>query len=89
MSHPQTTMQLLHKALAQNPSGKFWSEQLQMSRSALAVSKVRGRLSPTIAGNLARLLGEDIGYWVQVAALEAEPPTYGRNKLVSLLVRNS
>lgn len=80
----ETTIQLLEKALKREPSQKFWCEQLQMSRSALAVSKVRQRLSPTIAGNLARLLGEDEGYWVAIAALEAEPDTYGRAKLMSM-----
>lgn len=85
----KTTMQLLHKALAQEPSASFWCRELQMHRTTLTASKMRGRLSPTIAGNLARLLGEDVSYWVNVAALEAEPPTYGREKLRSMLLRNS
>lgn len=79
----QSTMQLYHKAMAQEPSAKFWCEQLGVSRNTLAVSKIRGRLSPTVAGNLARLVGEDEQFWVAMAALEAEPASYGKQKLLS------
>lgn len=81
----QSTMQLLHQALALNPKQSFWSEQLQTSKHAIAVAKLRGRLSPVIAGNLARLLGEDIQKWVAIAALEAEPESYGKRKILSTL----
>jgi len=38
-------------------------------------------LSPTIAGHLALLLGEDESYWIAIAALEAEPESPGRERL--------
>lgn len=81
----ETTLNLLHRALAQNNSQAFWSEQLHMGRNALANAKLRGRLSPTVAGNLARLIGEDATYWTALAALEAEPDSYGRRKLMSTI----
>lgn len=80
----KSSIQLYHRAMAQTPSAKYWCEQLGVSRNALATAKLRGRLSPTIAGNLARLLGEDIDEWIVIAALEGEPPSYSRNKLMTM-----
>lgn len=80
----QTTMNLYYKAMAKEPSAKFWCEQLGVSRNTLAVAKIRGRLSPTVAGNLARLLGEDEKTWIAVSAIEGEPNSYGKNKLLSI-----
>lgn len=80
----QTTMELLQTALTtREMNASQWCENLQMSRSALAVAKVRGRLSPTIAGNLARLMGEDETTWIAIAAMEAEPDSYGKAKLLN------
>ena len=79
-----TTMDLLGKALNErNMSQAEWCRQLQMNRTALAVSKVRGRLSPTVAGNLARLLGEPVEHWIAVAALEAEPASPAKMTLIT------
>ena len=78
----KSTLQLIDKALAQQPSAKFWCDQLGVSRNVLAVAKIRGRLSPTVAGNLARLLGEPVDDWIVIAALEGEPETPGRSKLL-------
>lgn len=77
----QSTMQLYHKAMAQTPSAKFWCDQLNVSRNTLAVAKIRGRLSPTVAGNLARLLGEDVKTWIAISAIEGEPESYAKNKI--------
>ena len=81
----QNTMQLYHQAMARQPSAAFWCEQLGVSRNTLAVAKIRGRLSPTVAGNLARLLGEPIKDWVAIAALEGEPESYGKSKVLQML----
>lgn len=81
----KSTMQLYHMAMALEPSAAHWCEQLGVSRNTLAVAKIRGRLSPTVAGNLARLLGEPIDKWIALAALEAEPASYGRDKLAGML----
>lgn len=69
----RNTMELLDKALAVEPSAKAWCDKLGLSRNTLAVGKVRGRLSPAIAGGLAMELGEDPQHWIAIAALEAEP----------------
>lgn len=84
----KTTMDLLDKAFSDQYKGMTaaeWCRQLQVNRTALAVSRARGRLSPTVAGNLARLLGEPVEKWVAIAALEAEPETYGQQKLMSMI----
>ena len=67
----QTTMNLLDAALTKNPA-PFWTEQLQLSRSALHTAKTRGHLSPALAGALAEKLGEDVDGWIVIAALESE-----------------
>jgi plasmid maintenance system antidote protein VapI len=81
----QSTMELLDKALSNRyeMSATDWCKQLQINRTALSVSRARGRLSPTVAGNLARLLGEDEERWIAIAAIEAEPESYGKNKIIS------
>lgn len=69
------TLELLDKALAENPSPKSWCDKLKVARSALNTARIRGRLSPALAGGLAIELGEDARQWIAVAALEAEPET--------------
>lgn len=69
----QTTMDLLSKALALQPSAYAWCNDLGLSKSTIAVAKTRGRLSPVVAGGIAMKLGEDPEHWIAVAALEAEP----------------
>lgn len=78
---PHTTMELLDEALSRN-TATFWCKQLDVNRTALAVARARGRLSPTIAGNLARLMGMDTERWVAIAALEGEPDSWGKSKLL-------
>lgn len=80
-SEINTTMDLLTEALARN-TGAFWCEQLGVNRTALAVARARGRLSPTLAGNLARLMGMDMERWIAIAAIEGEPNTYGKAKII-------
>lgn len=81
----ESTMQLLRQALAINPKQYFWCEQLSISKHSIAVAKNRGRLSPVIAGNLAKLLGEDVTHWIAVAAMEAEPDTPSKKRLENSL----
>lgn len=77
-----STLTLLDKALAMNTNASEWCRQLEVSRTALAVARSRGRLSPTIAGNLARLMGEPVEHWIAVAALEAEPESKAKHTLL-------
>ncbi len=67
----QATMQLLEKALKAHPV-PYWTEKLELSRTALHTSKQRGHLSPAIAGRLAEFLEEDVDGWIVIAALESE-----------------
>lgn len=81
----RTTMQLLHQAMAQTPSAKFWCDHIGVTRNTLAVAKIRGRLSPTVAGRLASLLGEPVQEWLTIAALEAEPDSHAKRKVMESL----
>ncbi len=83
----ETTMDLLDRALAQGMTKAQWCRNLDINRTALNVAQIRGRLSPTVAGNLARLLGEDEEKWIAIAALEAEPDSYAKSKLLTRLTR--
>ncbi len=84
-SEPDKSLQLLHKALNQEPSQAFWCKQLGVSRTTLSVAQIRGRLTPIVAADLARLLGESIEHWTTVAALEAQPPSHKVAKLQGML----
>lgn len=66
------TLELLARALAMK-SASAWAHELNMTPGAITNAKTRGRLSPTLAGNLAMKLGESPEHWIAVAALEAEP----------------
>lgn len=68
----ETTMDLLSKALSVQRAA-HWVQDMNLSKSAFTMAQKRGRLSPTIAGNLAMKLGENPEHWIAVAALEAEP----------------
>lgn len=80
-----STLSLLHRLLAMDPNGSHWAEHLGVSRAAVSIARVRGRLSPTMAGTAADLLGENPEPWIALAALEAEPETRARNKLIRAL----
>ncbi|WP_152965001.1 hypothetical protein [Comamonas testosteroni] len=77
----KSTMELLDEALSRD-TGAYWCKQLDVNRTALAVARARGRLSPTIAGNLARLMGLDTERWIAIAALEGEQESWGKSKLL-------
>ena len=84
----RNTMELLDMTKApqySEMSTAEWCKQLGVNRTALHVAKARGRLSPTIAGNLARLLGDDSKEWIAIAALEGEPESYGKQKIIEYI----
>lgn len=68
-----TTMDLLNKAMDRIPSDAEYCRRLGISRTTFAVARVRGRLTPVVAGALAAEIGEDPEHWTAVAALEAAP----------------
>jgi DNA-binding Xre family transcriptional regulator len=70
----RTTMELLDKALKKTGvSERALSQQLGLSASNLAVARVRGNVSPIVAGQLAELVGEDLEHWMAVAVVESQP----------------
>ena len=66
------TMQLLEKALTLKRAS-HWATELYLSSGTITNARNRGRLSPTLAGNLAMKLGESPVHWIAIAAIEAEP----------------
>lgn len=75
------TLQLLDRALEQHPA-PYWHERLKLNRNALHNARMRGHLSPAIAGPLALELGDDPKDWIALAAIEAMPiPETERQRL--------
>ncbi len=80
----QTTMNLLEIALKQQPA-PYWHERLNLSRNALHNAKIRGHISPAIAGALAEELGQDVKAWIVVAALESERDSACKTRMLKKL----
>lgn len=81
------TMQLLDRAAAHFASQREMSKALGFSATTLGNARMRGRLSPVVAGMLARELGEDVIYWTAIAALENEKPSKARDTLLMASTR--
>jgi hypothetical protein len=81
-----STMSLYHKAMSINPNAGAWCETLGLSRNALAVAKLRGRLSPGLAGALAsNMPNEDVQRWINIATIEGEQNTTIKGRLQRVL----
>lgn len=77
----QTTMNLLEQALTVQRAAT-WARELNVTEAAFTQAKKRGRLSPVMAGTLAEKLHEDAKHWMAIAAIEAEPDSPLRDKLI-------
>ena len=77
----QSTIELLERALSSQPA-TYWTKRLNLARNTLATSKVRGHLSPAIAGALAEEMGEDAQRWMVIAALESERDSACKSRMV-------
>lgn len=77
----QTSINLLDKALALHPS-PYWTSRLKIARSALHVARIRGNLSPSVAGALAEELGEPVDYWIAIAAIEGDKDSACRDRML-------
>ena len=77
----QTTQDLLTKALTMHTAAK-WADTLDLTRQTFANAKRRGRLSPVLAGHIAMKLGENPTQWIAIAALEAEPESSNKKRLM-------
>lgn len=80
----QTTIELLGNALERH-NASFWAREIGVKPEAFYMAKKRGRLSPTMAGALARFIGENVEHWISVAALEAEPESAEKTRLSNML----
>lgn len=75
------TMDLLDRALTLASTSE-WQRRLGLSEQALYVAKNRGHLSPSIAGAIAELLGDDVDRWMIVAALESERDSACKDRML-------
>lgn len=87
----KTTLDLLTLGEATAPSRSALAKELRLSRNALKQARDRGRLSPVIAGKLAKRLNLPVLEWMAIAALESEPDMEGTDDIKRLIskVRNS
>jgi hypothetical protein len=77
----QTTMNLLDEALAVKPIQE-WHKALKLNRNAFHNARMRGHLSPAIAGALAEELGQPVKDWIVIAALESERDSACKARMV-------
>lgn len=77
------TMQLLQKAESIATLYE-WHRRLGLHEQTLYSAKKKGRLTPAIAGAIAEQIGEDVGRWIIVAAIETERPTACRDRMAKL-----
>ena len=84
----KNTADLLKKALSKEEM-PYWTKKLGLARQTLHTAKVRGRLSPAIAGALAEELGEDAAKWMVIAALEGERESACKAKMVKKFIAGS
>lgn len=80
------TIDLLNRALEIRNAAQ-WCSRFNMTRATITNAKKRGRLSPSLAGNLAMEIGADPIFWTAVAAAEAEPAGPLRDRLERSLER--
>ena len=77
------TMQLLAKA-EKVATLYEWHKRLGIHEQTLYGAKKRGSLSPAIAGAIAEQIGEDVGQWIIVAAIETERDSACRERMAKL-----
>lgn len=82
----QTTKNLLDEALKMHPA-PYWTGKLKLARTTLNTAKVRGHLSPAIAGALAEELGQPVKDWIVIAALESERESACKTRMVKRVGR--
>lgn len=79
----EATLELLERALTIKPAAQ-WARELNLDPSTFAQAKRRRHLRAPLAGVLASELGESEEHWMAVAALEAEPDSELKRRLMSL-----
>ncbi len=84
----KSTADLLKKALSKEEM-PYWTKKLGLARQTLHTAKVRGRLSPAIAGALAEELEEDAAAWMVIAALEGERESACKTRMIKKFIAGS
>ncbi|MDM0027778.1 hypothetical protein [Variovorax saccharolyticus] len=79
-------MDLFRHAMTHHKQAE-WARRLNVTEAAFSQAKKRGRLSPTLAGELAANIGEDPRDWITIAALEAEPDSPLKDDLIKRIAR--
>lgn len=64
------TTELIEHALRVKKNKTYWSKKMNANPNAISVALNRGHLSPEMAGELARVLGLDVKYWVAASVVE-------------------
>lgn len=70
------------KTLPHFESMRQLSMKLGFKPTTLGAAISRGHLSPSLAGALARELGEDAISWMAIAGLEADKPSNARDQML-------
>lgn len=78
----QSTMNLLDAALEKYPA-PYWHQRLKLNRNALHNAKMRGHISPAIAGALAEEMGENPEKWMVIAALESDKDSACKSRMIT------
>lgn len=78
----QSTINLLDAALKKHPA-QYWHEKLKINRNALHNARMRGHISPAIAGALAEEMGEDPEKWMVIAALESDKDSACKSRMIA------
>lgn len=81
------SLDLLDKALTVKKAAR-WCDSLNITKGAISQAKKRGRLSPTLAANIAIDMGADPIFWAAIAAAEAEPEGPLKDRMVQSLERH-
>ena len=85
MNRTDHSLDLIQRALSKNPNQAYWCRELDVARTTLAVAQNRGYLTPMVAADLARLLGESIEHWTTIALFDSQPQTPKIKKLRTLV----
>lgn len=81
------TIELLNR-FQKDDNNTQTADRLGVSRTTIVMARKAGRLSPELAAEIAKNLGENPVFWVAVAAAEAQVEP-ARSKLLGLIEMDS
>ena len=89
MNRTENSLDLIDIAMRKVPNQAHWCREMGISRTTLAMAHRRGYLTPIVAADLARLLGESIEHWTTLALLDSQPQSAKVKKLRALVTDES